>query len=102
MSSSMSLIMLACCSERGKINRTAPVGAVVGGVVGGTIAVGGIILLALVKTGRIKTLKRGPSSSPAAAAGESASYPVIPENPEAAQYPTRPQYPVRPQYPEPI
>ncbi len=90
-----------CCSERGKTNRTAPVGAVVGGVVGGTIALGGILLVALLKTGRIKTLRRGQSSSPAAAASGSASYPTIPENPEAAQYPTLPQYPVRPQYPEP-
>ena len=72
----------------------APVGAIVGGVLGGAFVVGGLILVAMFKTGRIKTLKRGRSSSPAAAAaGGSASYPVIPEDPAAAQYPSVPQYP---------
>ncbi len=92
----MFAILPTCCSERGQNNRTAPVGAVVGGVVGGTVAVAGIILVALLATGRIKTRKRGQSSSPAAAASGSASYPVIPENPPATQYP------IRPRYPEPI
>ncbi len=70
-------------------------GAIVGGAVGGALVLGGLVLLALFKTGRIKTRKQGGQSA-AAAAGGSASYPTIPENPPAMQYP------VRPQYPEPI
>jgi len=80
----------------GTINRTAPVAAIVGGVVGGALAVGGLVLLALFKTGRIKGVKRNRSPSPAAAASGAGLYPTIPENPPTIQYP------VRPQYPEPI
>ena len=77
-------------------------GAIVGGVLGGVFVVGGLVLVALFKTGRIKTLKRGRSPSPAAAAaGGSVSYPVIPEDHAAAQYPSLQQYPSFPQYPEP-
>lgn len=50
------------------ITRTAPVGAIVGGAVGGgVLVVGGLIVLALFKTGRIEITKHGKSRSAAAA-----------------------------------
>lgn len=65
----------------------APVAAIVGGVLGGVIVVGGLVLVALFKTGRIAMVKNGRSPGPAAAAGGSAPCPAIP------QYPTIPQHP---------
>jgi len=58
------------------MTRTVPVGIIIGGVVGGALVTGGLILLALCKTGHIKALKRGGSTGPAVAAGSSASYPA--------------------------
>lgn len=53
----------------GTITGIAPVGAIVGGSVGGALLLGGFVLLALFKTGRIKTPTHGKSQSGAAAVG---------------------------------
>ena len=80
---------LATITQAGR----APLGAVVGGAVGGTLVVVGLTLLALFKTGRINTVKRGQSSSSAAGSGSSASNPAAGKNLETAQYPSFPSYP---------
>ena len=98
------------CAELGISDRAAPagtrdgaasVGVIVGGAVGGAVVLTGLVLLALLKTGRIKIHKRDRSSSSAGAASGSGQhptrlqYPNIPQNPatSATQYPTRPRYP---------
>lgn len=58
------VLFFTCLCEHGTINRTAPMGAIVGGVVGGVLAVGGLVLVALFKTGRIGTDRCGKSHSP--------------------------------------
>ena len=85
-----------CSSELGTSDQAVPLGVIIGGVLGGAVAVGGLILLALFKTGRFKSQKRGGSPSPAAVAGGSAAYPTIPQNPPSLQYP------IKGRYPEPI
>ena len=55
----------ALCAPVLKIERPAPVGTIVGGVVGGVLVVGVIIAAALCKTGRLKYHKRGSSSGQA-------------------------------------
>lgn len=66
-------------------------GAIVDGVVGGAFALGGLIFLALLKTGRIKKFARSPA--PAADASGSASDPAVRQYPAAHQYPNKLQYP---------
>ena len=100
-------LLLSCCAEVGTSDRAAPVGTsggaasvgvIVGGAVGGAVVLSGLILLALFKTGRIKTQKRDRSSSPTRATSGSASYPTLPQYPtipedratSTAQYPTIP------------
>ncbi len=81
-------------------------GAIVGGTVGGVLALGGLVLLALFKTGR---LQRGKSPKSAAAAGSTGAAGSAGSSAEEAQHSTIPaptsvpnQYPTKPQYPEPV
>ena len=62
------------------MNRPAPVGTIVGGVVGGMLVVGVIIAAAVCKTGRLKCHKRGSSSGQAAATSDGSA-------PNGTQYP---------------
>jgi len=109
-------------TRSGAINRAAPVGAIVGGVLGGVIVIGVLALLCLFKTGRMNMGKRSQSPGPAATASGATSYPAptqyptIPQDPVAASggtsYPAPPpyptiaqdtaaaQHPTKPQYPE--
>ncbi|CAN0453077.1 unnamed protein product [Ectocarpus sp. 12 AP-2014] len=74
---------LAATTGQEEAGTDTPVGATVGGVLGGALVLVGLILLALCKTGRIRTGKqRGRSPSPARAAGT--------------------HYPMARQYPQPI
>lgn len=113
LSPSIPYAICPCYSAFDADNGTAPVVAIVAGSLGGAFLVVGLILVALFKTGRIKIVKRGQSSSPSADPSGSASYPVVRQYPTiaqdsgAAQYPTAPQnsgaaqYPTVPRYPEP-
>lgn len=93
-------LLISPCLNFGATDRAAPVGAIVGGAVGGVLAVSGLILMTLFKTGRIKAKKRdrSPPSHAAAASGPAGNV----EYPSVAQHPIIPdnQYPAVHRYPE--